>query len=308
MRWRTGRRSENIEDRRDDGGFPGFPSGGVGRGRVPVRMGRKTVGGGIGTIVLVLAALYFGIDPAVFLGTGSMAPAPMSTGKPDQAQFPTHQSGAEDELKDFVSVVLADTEDTWSELFRQLDSRYREPTLVLYSGVTRSACGLGQAAMGPFYCPEDRKLYIDLSFYDELRSRYGAPGDFAQAYVIAHEVGHHVQNLLGISDKVQSARQRVSETKGNELSVRLELQADCMAGVWANHADRARHILEAGDAEEALRAASAIGDDRLQKQARGYVTPDSFTHGSSEQRVRWFRLGLERGELAACDTFSAERL
>jgi predicted metalloprotease len=271
-------------------------------------MGRKAVGGGIGTVILVLAALYFGVDPSVFLGTGSMAPAPVSTDMPGQGQSPAFRSGAQDELSDFVSVVLADTEDTWNSLFRQLEGRYREPTLVLYSGMTRSACGLGQAAMGPFYCPEDQKLYIDLSFYDELRSRYGAPGDFAQAYVIAHEVGHHVQNLLGISDKVQAARQRVGEAKGNELSVRLELQADCLAGVWANHADRARHILEAGDAEEALRAAAAIGDDRLQKQARGYVTPDSFTHGSSEQRVRWFRRGLERGELSSCDTFSAERL
>jgi predicted metalloprotease len=217
------------------------------------------------------------------------------------------RSGAEDELKQFVSVVLADTEDTWHDLFQQLDARYREPTLVLFSGTTRSACGLGQAAMGPFYCPEDQKVYIDLAFYDELRSQYGAPGDFAQAYVIAHEVGHHVQNLLGISDKVQSARQRVSKTQGNELSVRLELQADCLAGLWAHHADRTRNILEVGDAEEALRAAAAIGDDRLQKQARGYVTPDSFTHGSSEQRMRWFRRGLERGELAACDTFAADQ-
>ena len=307
MRWRTGRRSENVEDRRGEGGFPGFPGGGVGRRRSPVRMGRKTVGGGLGTIVLVLAALYFGVDPTVFLGTGSMAPAPVGAGPQGQPQSQVFRSGAEDELEQFVSVVLADTEDTWHDLFRQLDARYREPTLVLFSGTTRSACGLGQAAMGPFYCPEDQKVYIDLAFYDELRSQYGAPGDFAQAYVIAHEVGHHVQNLLGISDKVQAARQRVGKTKGNELSVRLELQADCLAGLWAHQADRARNILEMGDAEEALRAAAAIGDDRLQKQARGYVTPDSFTHGSSEQRMRWFRRGLERGELAACDTFAADQ-
>jgi predicted metalloprotease len=296
MRWRTGRRSENIEDRRGSGGFPG---GGV---------GRTAVGGGIGTVVLVLAALYFGMDPTVFLGTGGMEPAPVSTGMPGQAHSPALNSGAEDELKGFVSVVLADTEDTWNELFRQLDGRYSEPTLVIYSGMTRSACGLGQAAMGPFYCPEDQKLYVDLSFYDELRSRYGAPGDFAQAYVIAHEVGHHVQNLLGISDQVQAAQQRVGKAAANELSVRLELQADCFAGVWANRADRSRDILEAGDAEEALRAAAAIGDDRLQRQAQGYVVPDSFTHGSSEQRARWFRLGLEHGDLNVCDTFGTERL
>jgi len=264
--------------------------------------------GGIGAIVVVLAALYFGVDPSIFLGTGSIAPVPVDTRLPPQGQSPAFRSAAEDELADFVSVVLADTEDTWHSLFEQLDSRYREPKLVLFSGSVRSACGFAQAAMGPFYCPADQKVYIDLSFYDDLRSRYGAPGDFAQAYVIAHEVGHHVQNLLGISDKVQSARQRTSEAQGNRLSVRLELQADCLSGVWANHADRTRGILEAGDVEEALRAASAIGDDRLQKQARGYVTPDSFTHGSSEQRARWFRRGLAKGELAACDTFSADRL
>lgn len=205
-------------------------------------------------------------------------------------------------------MVLADTEDTWHALFKQLDVRYQEPTLVLFSGTVSSACGFAKAAMGPFYCPADRKVYIDLSFYDDLRSQHGAPGDFAQVYVIAHEVGHHVQNLLGISDRVQSARQRMSEAQGNQLSVRLELQADCLSGDWAIRADRARSILEVGDLEEALRAAAAIGDDRLQKQARGYVTPDSFTHGSSEQRVRWFRRGLEMGKLAACDTFSKERL
>jgi predicted metalloprotease len=271
-------------------------------------MVRTAVGGGIGTVVLVLAALYFGVDPTVFLGTASIAPSSVETGLPSQDQAAVFRSGAEDELKDFVSVVLADTEDTWSALFAEAGTSYREPTLVLFSGMTRSACGLSEAAMGPFYCPADEKVYIDLAFYDELRHKYGAPGDFAQAYVIAHEIGHHIQNLLGISDKVQSVRERVGEAEGNQLSVRLELQADCLAGVWANHADRARHILERGDAEEALRAAASIGDDRLQKQARGYVTPDSFTHGSSEQRVRWFYLGLERGELAACDTFAAERL
>ena len=305
MRWKTGRRSSNVEDRRGRSGFPGFPGGG--RGRVPLRVGKKGMGG-IGTIILVLGALYFGVDPSIFLGTGSMTPVPSDSPLPRQSQSPSFNSGAEDELAQFVSVVLADTEDTWHSLFQQLDGSYQEPKLVLFSGSVSSACGFAQAAMGPFYCPADQKVYIDLSFYDDLRSRHGAPGDFAQAYVIAHEVGHHVQNLLGISDKVQSAKRRLSEEEGNRLSVRLELQADCMSGVWANHADRARDILEAGDVEEALRAAAAIGDDRLQKQARGYVTPDSFTHGSSEQRVRWFHKGLEQGELAACDTFSAASL
>jgi uncharacterized protein len=214
----------------------------------------------------------------------------------------------EDELKQFVSVVLADTEDTWNVLFEEKGRRYVEPTLVLFSGLTRSACGLGEAAMGPFYCPGDQKLYIDLAFYDELRNDFGAPGDFAQAYVIAHEVGHHVQNLLGISDQVDAARRRMGKVEANRLSVRQELQADCFAGIWANHAQRARQILERGDLEEGLNAASAIGDDRLQRQTRGYVTPDSFTHGSSAQRVRWFRKGLTEGQLAACDTFSAAEL
>jgi predicted metalloprotease len=306
MRWRTGRRSENVEDRRSEGGLGGFPGGGIGRRGSGVRTGRRTIGlgGGIGTIVLVLAALYFGVDPSSFLGGGT-EPPPGSTG---QVARSSAQGGVEDELADFVSVVLADTEDTWHAVFEELNGRYQEPTLVLFRGSVRSACGFAKAAMGPFYCPADQKLYIDLSFYDELRSKYGAPGDFAQAYVVAHEVGHHVQNLLGISDKVERARRAVGEIEGNALSVRLELQADCFSGVWAHHAERARHILEKGDLEEALRAAASIGDDRLQRQARGYVTPDSFTHGSSEQRVRWFRRGLEQGSLEACDTFSVERL
>jgi len=305
MRWKRGRRSSNVEDRRGQTGFPGFPGGG--RMRMPVRMGRRGIGG-IGTILLVLAAIYFGVDPSVFLGTGGTGPGSIDAQLTPQSRSPAFRSAAEDELADFVSVVLADTEDTWHAIFQKLDKGYREPKLVLFAGAVRSACGFAQVAMGPFYCPADQKVYIDLSFYDDLRSRHGAPGDFAQAYVIAHEVGHHVQNLLGISDKVQAARQRTGEEQGNRLSVRLELQADCLSGVWANHADRARSILESGDVEEALRAAAAIGDDRLQKQARGYVTPDSFTHGSSEQRVRWFRRGLEKGELTSCDTFSADRL
>jgi predicted metalloprotease len=310
MRWKTGRRSENVEDRRSESGFPGLP-GGMGGRRMPVRIGRRGVGGGLGTIVLVLAALYFGIDPSVLLNGGGMAPTPSGHQAPSygsSAPSVPRRGAPKDELADFVSVVLADTEDTWQVLFQQMNKRYQDPTLVLFTGSVQSACGFAQAAMGPFYCPSDEKVYIDLAFYDELRSRFGAPGDFAQAYVIAHEVGHHVQNLLGISDKVQAARQRADEEKGNQLSVRLELQADCLSGVWAHHADRARNILEAGDLDEALRAAAAIGDDRLQKQSRGYVTPDSFTHGSSDQRVRWFRRGLEEGKLSACDTFSAKSL
>jgi hypothetical protein len=281
-----GRRSENIEDRR------GMP---VGRG--------VAVGGGIGTIVLVLLAMWLGVDPSVVLqGSDSdyttSAPAPS-----------TRASSPEDEqLKDFVSVILADTEDTWKEIFRRAGRTYRAPTLVLFSGAVQSACGMAQAAMGPFYCPGDQKLYIDLSFYRDLRDRLGAPGDFAQAYVIAHEVGHHVQNLLGIAERVQGMRERASEAEANALQVRMELQADCLAGVWANNAQRARQILEAGDIEEGLNAAAAIGDDRLQRRSRGYVVPESFTHGSAAQRVGWFRRGIESGDIQQCDTFGAGRL
>ena len=293
MRWRTGRRSDNIEDRRGEGGLP-------------VRMGRVGLGGGgIGLILLVLAAAYFGIDPTVLLqGMGGAVQDQGPSVTTEQRQ----PSAADDEMKQFMAVVLADTEDTWGALFAQSGKRYVEPTLVLYTGGTSTACGFGQAAMGPFYCPPDQRVYVDLSFYDDLRQRFGAPGDFAQAYVLAHEIGHHVQNLLGISDKVQAARQRADEAEANALSVRLELQADCLAGLWAYHANRSRQILESGDVEEALRAASAIGDDRLQRQSRGYVTPDSFTHGSAAQRTRWFRRGLESGKFSSCDTFNAETL
>ena len=288
MDFRTGRESRNVEDRRGQGG-------------------RRLGGGGkigIGTIVLALIAMYFGIDPSVVLNTSEMmSPPAIESSQPGQPR-----SAAEDETARFVSMVLADTEDTWGPIFKAGGAQYREPGMVLYTGATRSACGVGQAEMGPFYCPADGKVYLDLAFFDELHHRYGAPGDFAQAYVIAHEVGHHVQNLLGISDKVQQARQRVSEREANLLSVRLELQADCLSGVWANHAHRSRQVLEAGDVEEGLAAASAVGDDQMQKRARGYVVPDSFTHGSAAQRVRWFRQGLESGELRACDTFSAPTL
>ncbi len=284
MRWKDGRRSGNVEDRRG------------------ARLSGKAKGGGIGLLVLVLVGLFFGIDPSLILQLGGNVSGPAV----QESQYvPTE---AENELADFVSVVLADTEDTWGALFNQAGGRYEEPTLVLFTGAVKSACGFAQAAMGPFYCPADRKVYIDLSFYQDLRTKMGAPGDFAQAYVVAHEVGHHVQNLLGLSDKVHAMRPRVSEADYNKLSVRLELQADCFSGLWANHADRTRHILERGDVAEALNAASMIGDDRLQQQSRGYVTPDSFTHGSSEQRVRWFKRGLQSGSIQACDTFSAETL
>jgi predicted metalloprotease len=295
MRWRTGRRSDNIEDRR---GEPGMP----------VRVGIPgTRVGGIGLILLLVAAAYFGIDPRVVLeGMGGLGTGPESGAPPISTQ--RRPSPADDEMKQFMAVVLADTEDTWGALFAQTGKRYEEPKLVLYSGGTSTACGFGQAAMGPFYCPPDQGVYIDLSFYDDLRQRFGAPGDFAQAYVLAHEIGHHVQNLLGISDKVQAARRRVGEAEANALSVRLELQADCLAGLWAHDANRSRQILETGDVEEALTAASAIGDDRLQRRSSGYVTPDSFTHGSSAQRTRWFKRGLESGKFSSCDTFNATEL
>ena len=283
MKWQGGRRSRNIEDRRG--------------ARSP-----KLLGGGIGTIALVLVALYFGIDPTPLLQQ-TQSGAASSAGT-----RPTAEDLKNDPLADMVSVVIADTEDVWRELFAAQGRRYEEPTLVLFSGATRSACGLGQAAMGPFYCPADRKAYIDLSFYDQMRTRFRAPGDFAQAYVIAHEIGHHVQNLLGISGQVHQMKQRVGEAEANALSVRLELQADCLAGVWANRADKARNILEAGDVEEALNAASAIGDDTLQRQSQGTVVPESFTHGTSAQRQRWFRAGLESGNPDSCDTFSVDRL
>ena len=267
------------------------------------------VGGGLGTIVLVLLALYFGVDPTFLLQNAPVGQE-QSAAPPAGADG---TAGQPDPAADFISVVLADTEDTWTALFAESGQRYEVPKLVLFSGSVQSACGNAQAAMGPFYCPADRKVYIDLSFYRDLQDRFQAPGDFAQAYVIAHEIGHHVQNLIGLSDQVQQARQKAqqqgSEAEANALSVRLELQADCFAGIWAHRADRTRQILETGDVDEALTAASAIGDDRLQQQSRGYVTPDSFTHGSAEQRVRWFKRGLESGQLDACDTFAArERL
>lgn len=280
MRWKTGRRSSNVEDRR-------------GR-RIS---GGSVKGGGIGIVLLALVGMYFGIDPSVILNSNLL-----------NEQGPTQQTERvanpeEDRLADFVSVVLADTEDTWEAIFREGGAQYEKPKLILFTGQVKSACGFAQSATGPFYCPADKNVYIDLGFYKELKSKLNAPGDFAQAYVVAHEIGHHVQNLLGISSKVQAQRSSISTTAYNKLSVKLELQADCFAGIWANHADRVRSILEPGDVEEALNAASMIGDDHLQKQSRGYVVPDSFTHGSSAQRVKWFRTGLQSGDINSCNTF-----
>lgn len=278
MRFGDGEESGNVEDRRGSG-VPG---------------GRSI---GIGTVVLALVAWYFGIDPRFLLdGLGSPS-------APQTDASPVRSSPQEEALKQFVAQVLADTEKTWGTLFRAAGQQYVEPRLVLFRGATQTACGTGQAAMGPFYCPADEKIYIDLGFYDELQQRFRAPGDAAQAYVIAHEVGHHVQKLLGISGKVQRARERLSEAQGNALSVKLELQADCFAGIWVHYANQEREVLEAGDIDEVLGAAAAIGDDTLQKRARGYATPDSFTHGTSAQRSEWFRRGFASGDLKQCDTF-----
>jgi predicted metalloprotease len=289
MRWELGRRSQNIEDRR---GMPGG-MGGVARGGGI---------GGLGLIALLLLSWAFGIDPTLLLQDLSQG---SSTSVPDQRVPSGARAPESDERTAFVSAVLGDTEDTWHALFKQMGRTYREPTLVLFSGAAQSACGFAEAAVGPFYCPGDQKVYLDLSFFDELHDRFGASGDFAQAYVIAHEVGHHVQNLLGVADQVQGVRQRAGEREANALSVMMELQADCFAGVWGYHADKNRHLLEAGDIEEGLNAAAAIGDDRLQRQAQGYVVPESFTHGSSAQRVRWFQQGLDSGDPGRCDTFNA---
>ena len=290
MKWEGNRESDNVEDRRGSGG--GFPIPG-GRGI------------GIGTIVIaLLGGWLLGVNPLTLLGLLSGAGGP-----PAQVQqAPAQRPPADDRLARFVSTVLADTEDVWHGVFRQAGGSYQEPRLVLFRGATPTACGTGQAAMGPFYCPADQKVYIDLGFYETLQSRLGAPGDFAQAYVIAHEVGHHVQNLLGISAKVDQMRGRVSQAEYNRLSVRLELQADCFAGVWAHHAQNARQILEQGDVEEAMNAAAQIGDDALQRSSGGAVVPESFTHGTSAQRQRWFHAGMQQGSLKACDTFAARAL
>ena len=304
MLWRGGRRSDNIEDRRGEGFSPGLGGG----GRFPIG-GRAGGIGGLGLIALVLIGLFFGIDPTMLLQDSGPAPSSYvpqqqgsrAPGSPSRGQAPGDEAGQ------FVSVVVADTEDTWNEIFRQSGKTYREPTLVLFSGAVESGCGFAQAASGPFYCPRDQKVYLDTSFFDELSRRFGAPGDFAQAYVIAHEIGHHVQNQLGIPPQVEAFQQQAGRRDANQAQVMVELQADCFAGIWAHHANRSRGLLEQGDIEEGLKAAAAIGDDRLQRQTQGYVVPDAFTHGSSAQRVYWFKRGFEQGDPAACDTFAGSQ-
>jgi predicted metalloprotease len=283
MLWQGRRESENVEDARGSGGG-----------------GRLVLGGGIGTVILVVLYLLLGGDPQALFDAQQQAQVSQSAQLDNQAP--------RDEASKFVAVVLADTEDAWKEVFRQMGREYQEPRLVLFTDMIQSGCGFASGATGPFYCPQDRRVYIDLGFFRQLQERLGAGGDFAEAYVIAHEVGHHVQKLLGITDRVEAARRRVGESEYNRLSVRLELQADFLAGVWARYADRVKHVVEAGDIEEAMGAASAVGDDRLQRRSRGYVVPDSFTHGSSEQRVRWFRRGYETGDLSQGDTFNAREL
>jgi predicted metalloprotease len=294
MRWEGNRESDNVEDRRGEGGGGG---GGFGFG------GRSI---GIGTIVIALVGgAIFGINPLTILEmlSGGGGPAPQVQQGPAQAP------PANDQMAKFVSTVLADTEDVWTDLFSKGGATYAKPKLVLFRGAVRTGCGQGQAAMGPFYCPLDQKVYIDLNFYETLKSRLGAPGDFAQAYVIAHEVGHHVQKQLGITDKLEQMRGRASQAEGNAMSVRVELQADCFAGVWAHHAQNARQVLEQGDVEEAMNAAAKIGDDALQQgRGGGAVVPESFTHGTSAQRQRWFSTGLKTGSVKACDTFASRDL
>lgn len=277
MQWRGRRESDNVEDRRSMAGG-----------------GRMAVGGGLGGIVIIIIVMLLGGDPQQVMEQVG----PVRPGSPQ-----VEQSEASNEAASFVRVVLADNEDVWNKLFAEVGERYREPKLILFSGSTESACGFASAASGPFYCPSDERVYIDLSFYDDLSRRFGAPGDFAMAYVVAHEVGHHIQKIFGITDKVHSMRERLSEKEYNKLSVKLELQADFYAGVWAHHAQAMKGVLEAGDIEEALNAANAIGDDRLQKQSQGHVVPDAFTHGTSEQRMYWFKRGFETGDIRKGNTF-----
>jgi predicted metalloprotease len=286
MRWKDERESDNVEDRR--GMSRGAKVGGI---------------GGLGLVAVVVISMFMGVDPTTIL---------QIVGQNTQSSSVSTQQGvppaANDEMRKFVAVVLAETEDVWKDTFQKSGRTYEEPKLVLFTGAVESACGMAESAVGPFYCPGDHKVYLDLAFFEELHSRFGASGDFAQAYVIAHEVGHHVQKLLGINDKVTELQSRASKSDRNKLSVMIELQADCLAGMWANQADKSRHILEAGDVDEALNAASAVGDDRIQKQSQGYVVPDGFTHGSSAQRVSWFKRGFEQGDIKACNTFNAGRL
>jgi uncharacterized protein len=313
-----GEESSNIEDRRGDDGGGGFTGGGFGGGLggmpAPMGGGGGLFKGGFGVIAIIVIALIFGADPMSLLSGLSGGGTPTSYAPTQQSanrtSRPPAQSTPADPETQFVSRVLKSTEDVWTGLFRDMGRRYADPKLVLYRDATQTACGAGQAAMGPFYCPPDQRVYLDLAFFDDLAHRFHAPGQFPQAYVIAHEVGHHVQNLLGISGKVEQMRQSMSKRDANALSVRTELQADCFAGVWANRANLARggKMIDERDVDQALAAASAIGDDRLQQQARGRIVPDSFTHGSSEQRKRWFMIGLDSGDPNKCDTFRAQRL
>jgi hypothetical protein len=287
MLWRDGRESDNIEDRRG----------------VSISRGAKIGGmGGLGLVAIVLIGWFFGIDPTVLLQGVPETQTPSVSVQ--QSSRPT----VNDDQRKFVAVVLAETEDVWYEAFRKMERTYQAPKLVLFSRAVESACGIAGSAVGPFYCPSDHKVYLDLSFFNDLRTRFGAPGDFAQAYVIAHEVGHHVQSLLGISQKVHELQSRTNPSQRNKLSVRMELQADCFAGIWAHQVRKSGQILEAGDIEEGLNAASAVGDDRIQRKTQGYVVPDAFTHGSAAQRVRWFKLGLEQGNIEGCNTFNTDRL
>ncbi|MHB8138694.1 MAG: KPN_02809 family neutral zinc metallopeptidase [Smithellaceae bacterium] len=286
MRWKGERQSDNVEDRR--GISRGAKVGGI---------------GGLGLVAVVVISMFLGVDPTALLqvvGQGTQS----SSVSTEQGALPA----ANDDMRNFVAVVLAETEDVWKDTFQKSGRAYEEPKLVLFSGAVESACGMADSAVGPFYCPADQKVYLDLVFFDELHSRFGASGDFAQAYVIAHEVGHHVQTLLGITQKVTQLQSRSSTADRNMLSVKVELQADCLSGVWAYQAQKKRNILEAGDIEEGLNAASAVGDDRIQKRTQGYVVPDGFTHGSSAQRVSWFKRGFEQGNITACNTFNTDRL
>jgi uncharacterized protein len=319
MDWQGGRESDNVEDRENEGGYSGGGYGGGSfggfRGTPGFPLFPLLFRGGMGSFVVVIIILIaLGLDPRALLGPGGNGPGPgnaqparhrreLPGDRHEGAQDPAHE-----ELKRFVRVVLADTEDVWSATFREMGKTYRKPKLVLFRGHTRAGCGVADAATGPFYCPADETIYLDLAFFAEMRNRFHAPGEFAQAYVIAHEVGHHVQKLLGTMGKVDARRSQVSKSEANHLSVRLELQADFLAGYWANRANQMRPMIEAGDVDAAIRAANAIGDDTLQRESRGYAVPDSFTHGSSEQRIRWFRLGLDTGDLRRGDTFSAKQL
>jgi uncharacterized protein len=301
MRWRMGRQSQNVEDQRGSGGgFGGGLGGGLGGGMPRIPMGGRARAGGIGgfgLIVIVVLMLIFGVDPSMLMQGGG---APTYT-PGDNSMI---QTGSDDELKQFSASVLGSTEDVWKGIFQQAGRQYHEPTLVLFTGAVQSACGYTQSAVGPFYCPGDQKLYIDLGFLQELTRQLNAPGDFAQAYVIAHEVGHHVQNELGVMEKTQAMQQQMSEEERNAISVRIELQADCFAGVWAYHVNSDTQMIEPGDIEEAINAASAVGDDAIQQQTQGYVRPESFTHGTSQQRMKWFNTGFRSGDPTTCDTFS----